>query len=49
MVKDLVCGMEVNENTAKHKTVHIGKTYYFCCAICKKKFEEEPQKYIKTR
>lgn len=47
MAKDPVCGMEVDEKTAKHKTVHMGKTYYFCCAMCKEKFEADPHKYIK--
>jgi len=47
MAKDPVCGMEVDEKTAKFKTEHMGKTYYFCCAIYKEKFEENPHKYIK--
>jgi len=47
MAKDPVCEMEVDEKTAKHKTEHMGKTYYFCAAGCKEAFEENPQKYIK--
>jgi len=47
MAKDLVCGMEVDEKTVKHKTEHMGKTYYFCCAMCKEKFEADPHKYMK--
>ncbi|MFB0522412.1 MAG: YHS domain-containing protein [Candidatus Bathyarchaeia archaeon] len=47
MAKDLVCGMEVNEETAKYKTEHKGKTYYFCAPGCKKAFETNPQKYTK--
>ena len=47
MAKDPICGMEVNEETAKFKTEHMGKTYYFCSAICKEKFEENPHKYMK--
>lgn len=46
MAKDLICGMEVNESTAKYKTVHMGKTYYFCAPGCKKTFENNPMKYI---
>jgi Cu+-exporting ATPase len=46
MAKDLVCGMEVDEKTAKHKTEHMGKTYYFCCSMCKEKFEANPHKYM---
>ncbi len=47
MVKDPVCGMEVDEKTTKHKTGQKGKTYYFCCSSCQKTFEEKPDKYIK--
>ncbi|MFQ6124882.1 MAG: YHS domain-containing protein [Candidatus Heimdallarchaeota archaeon] len=47
MVKDLVCGMEVSIRTAKHKTVQMGKTYYFCCAMCKELFEANPNKYMR--
>ncbi len=25
-----------------------GKTYYFCCADCKSKFDKNPAKYIKA-
>ena len=46
MAKDLVCNMEVNEKTAKWKTVYKGKTYYFCAPGCKTAFEEEPEVYI---
>jgi YHS domain-containing protein len=46
MVKDLVCGMDVDPKTAKWKTVHQGKTYYFCAPGCKVTFEENPEKYI---
>ena len=46
MAKDLVCGMDVDEKTAKYKTIHRGKTYYFCAPGCQKAFEENPQKYI---
>ena len=29
MAKDLVCHMDADEKTAKHKTTYKGKTYYF--------------------
>jgi len=47
VAKDPVCGMEVDAKTAKFKTEHAGKTYYFCAAMCKKKFDENPEKYLK--
>jgi L-lactate dehydrogenase len=47
MVKDPVCGMEVDENQAKHKAQHMGKTYYFCASACKDTFEKNPERYLK--
>jgi YHS domain-containing protein len=46
MVKDLVCGMDVDEKTAKYETTYKGKTYYFCAPGCKLTFEEDPEKYV---
>jgi YHS domain-containing protein len=45
--KDPVCGMEVDESRAEHKTEYMGKTYYFCAPGCKAMFEKEPEKYTK--
>jgi YHS domain-containing protein len=46
MAIDPVCGMEVEEKTAVHKSVYEGKDYYFCAPGCKRSFDQEPQKYI---
>jgi YHS domain-containing protein len=46
MAKDLVCDMDVDEKTAKWKTVYKGKTYYFCAPGCKKEFEANPEQFI---
>jgi YHS domain-containing protein len=46
MAKDPICGMEVDEKTAKYKTTHMGKTFYFCAPGCQKAFEANPQKYM---
>jgi P-type Cu+ transporter len=43
---DPVCGMNVDPDTAPAQTAFEGKTYYFCCAHCLKKFQAEPQKYL---
>ena len=45
-VKDPVCGMNVNPETARHKTVHKGESFYFCSAGCKTKFEADPERYL---
>jgi len=47
VAKDIVCGMEINEKTAK-KSQHNGKTYYFCSLHCKSGFDSNPSKYAKT-
>ena len=48
MLKDPVCGMDVDPKTAAGKTEYQGKTYYFCSTGCKKAFDKEPQKYSVT-
>ena len=46
--KDPVCGMDVNPSTAKHKTLHNGKEYFFCCAGCLAKFQANPEKTLSS-
>jgi Cu+-exporting ATPase len=43
---DLVCGMQVDKSTAKHKHIHNDSTYYFCCSSCEKKFAADPERYL---
>jgi YHS domain-containing protein len=45
MAKDPVCGMNVDEKSAKFKSEHMGKTYYFCSQMCKTTFDKNPMKY----
>jgi len=42
---DPVCGMSVDPGKAAGASVHGGKTWYFCSASCRDKFEKEPEKY----
>jgi len=46
MAKDPICGMNVDEKTAKYKSEHMGKTYYFCSQTCKTTFDKNPIKYV---
>ena len=48
MVKDPICGMMVDEKTAKFKSDYNGKTFYFCAATCKATFEKNPAKYAEA-
>jgi YHS domain-containing protein len=45
MAKDPVCGMIVDEKTAKYKSKHGEKIYYFCAPSCKAVFDKNPAKY----
>src|SRR5579862_2770924 len=44
-MKDVVCNMDVNPETAKAKAEYRGQTYYFCGPSCLQKFQAEPGKY----
>src|SRR5438876_8452420 len=46
MVKDPVCGMDVDERTTRHLTKYNGRTYYVCSSGCKAKFEADPGRYL---
>lgn len=46
MAVDPVCKMQVDENKNAGTSEHKGKTYYFCAASCKRKFDENPEKYV---
>lgn len=43
---DPVCGMTVDIATAKHSYELDGTMYYFCCPHCRKRFVDNPQKYL---
>ena len=47
MAIDPVCKMQVEESKAAAKSDYNGKTYYFCCAGCKARFDRNPQDYVK--
>jgi len=44
-VKDVVCGMDIDPNTAYSHMEYQGKSYHFCSNDCHDKFMDEPQKY----
>jgi len=47
MAKDVVCGMEVDEARPAGTSVFKGRTYYFCSQGCKKKFDANPEFYLR--
>ncbi len=46
MVKDPVCGMNIDPESAAVTYEHEGKTYFFCNPYCLEKFKAEPAKYL---
>ena len=43
--EDPICHMQVDPRTAKHTSRHAGKAFYFCCAGCKQRFDQNPAQY----
>jgi YHS domain-containing protein len=48
MATDPVCFAIVDEDEARYTSAYKNRTYFFCTNYCKKKFDENPQKYSKT-
>jgi YHS domain-containing protein len=46
MVKDPVCGMQIDPKKAAGHSDYEGKTYYFCSPPCKVAFDKHPEKYV---
>ena len=46
LAKDLVCGMDVDPDSAKHQAEYKSQIYYFCSASCSAKFQAAPEKYL---
>jgi len=46
MAIDPVCGMQVDEKKTPHSTTYNGKTYYFCSAGCRSRFEAAPVDFL---
>ena len=49
MAIDPVCMMKVDGRKTSHKTAHNGEKYYFCSRGCMRKFEKNPERYIKLK
>ena len=46
VVRDPVCGMDVDPTTSPHSSERDGQTYYFCSGRCQAKFETSPGTYL---
>ncbi len=45
LVKDPVCGMEIDSAAAAGSSEYEGQTHYFCNLNCKQSFDAEPARY----
>ena len=45
VVKDPVCGMEIDPASAAGSSEYDGQTHYFCNLNCKRSFDAEPARY----
>jgi YHS domain-containing protein len=45
MAKDVVCGMEVDEQRAAARREYRDRTYYFCSLDCLRRFKADPAHY----
>lgn len=45
MQTDLVCGMQVDDQSVPAKSQYQGTNYYFCSSKCKRKFDQQPEQY----
>jgi YHS domain-containing protein len=48
LVRDPVCGMMINPDTAAATSAHRGQTFYFCASVCKTRFDADPRQYVKS-
>jgi len=46
IVRDPVCGMEVNPEQAASSQEYAGRVYFFCCRHCWERFRAEPERYV---
>ncbi|MBK6431194.1 HAD-IC family P-type ATPase [Candidatus Amarolinea dominans] len=48
MVKDPVCGMDIEPQDAVASRAHMGQTFYFCSPKCVEKFDADPHRYAQA-
>ncbi len=47
-VRDPVCGMNIEPQSAFAKREHMGQTFYFCSQSCVDQFDKDPHRYMTT-
>ncbi|MEM2024897.1 MAG: YHS domain-containing protein [Desulfurococcaceae archaeon] len=41
-----VCGMTVDTEKSKYKSIYKGVIYHFCSKYCKSEFDQNPERYL---
>ncbi len=49
VVKDPVCGMDVDSTRTAFASEHEGETFSFCSGHCKDRFDANPRSFVRTR
>lgn len=47
-VKDVVCGIEIEDSQAAGKSEFNGETFYFCNQNCRNQFDANPEKFVNS-
>ena len=45
MVRDTVCGMQVDKQQTRYALEYQGRMYYFCSEGCQREFQRHPEDY----
>lgn len=48
-VIDVVCGAVIDPNETLHRSEHEDAMYAFCSVSCQRVFDDDPDKYLRTR
>lgn len=49
MKPDLVCGKEVDADSARYFTEYDDREYFFCSPECKRRFDDHPDQFIQQK
>jgi len=49
LVRDVVCGMTIDPDSAAATSEYRGATYYFCAPECKARFDADPRAFVQAR
>jgi len=47
MIRDPVCGMMIDPDTAYSRIEYEGRTIYFCSKVCEEEFKKDPKRFMK--